>query len=469
MDLLMLYGEEMTSSSGERGSRLLTHQTTEGLESKSYGAILRRWLWLILLLVVVTIAVIYYRSSTALPVYRAAVELQVIAQEPEEVALFTQLRGAGRGEQIRAVREEFINILNSNTIARQTIAELNLSISARQLLDDISVRAEGDFITVMAQAVGPQAAEALVTAHVNNALEYYRQARSRPAEIAEQFIADQLRESQEKLAVAENAFLKFKLQYNIGSLHREIEALQDVIRSLSQRRDEARVDMERYLALAAEMEQEAVQALQSAEEAEARAEAAEEALQRAEETEAQETAEATESVDEEEKEAQEAVEALKRAKEAELQEATATADHYRGAARTFEMDAINYAATAEGFRTAQTQYEQIIARRTAELATLIGLSAEYDTLQNNLEQAQGRVSFLASKANEAEIKKSQALSAGYLLVIEPARTPGSPMGSNTWQLMALGVVVSLIVGTILAFLLEILTGRRRKPARRVAK
>jgi uncharacterized protein involved in exopolysaccharide biosynthesis len=127
---------------------------------KNYGAIIRRWFWLILLLVVVTIAVIYYLSFTAPPVYQASVTLQVIAQEPEEVALFTPLRGTGTEEQIRAVRGQFVSILESTTIAWRTIGELDLNISARQLLEDITVRQEDEFVTVMAQAVGPRAAEA---------------------------------------------------------------------------------------------------------------------------------------------------------------------------------------------------------------------------------------------------------------------------------------------------------------------
>ena len=438
------------------------HQVMERTEARSYGAILRRWLWLILLLMVATTAVIYYRSSTAPPTYQASIELQVIAQEPEEVSLFTPLRGAGAEEQIRGVREDFINILNSHTIARRTIAELNLSIGSRQLLQAISVQAEGEFITVMARAPSPQAAEALATTHVNNALEYYRQVRSRPAEVIGQFIADQLRESEEKLAEAGKAFLEFKLRHEIGSLQREIEALQDVIRSLRQRRDEARVEMERYLALAAEMEQAEEEALQRAREAEAQAAAAEEVLRELEKAEVQQaegvTGEAATS------EGQETVEDLKRDKQEEMRKALDAADHYRSAARSFEMDAISYKATAEGYRTARMQYEQIIAQRKADLSALIGLSAEYDTLQSSLNQAQERVNFLAGKANEAEIKKSQALSAGYLQIIEPARTPVSPLPPNTWQLVALGGVVSLIVGTILAFLLEILTGWRRRAA-----
>ena len=445
----------------------MTHQATEGRELKSYGAILRRWFWLILLLVVVTVAVIYYRSFTAPPVYQASVTLQVIAQEPEEVALFTPLRGTGTEEQIRAVRGQFVSILQSTTIAWRTVGELDLNISAGQLLECITVRQEDEFVTVMAQAVGPQAAEALVSTHVNQALEYYRQVRSRPVEIAEQFIAEQLQDSKEELAEAEKDFLEFKLKHKIGSLHREISALQDVIRALSQKRDEARVEIERSLALAAEMENRAAEALKLSEEAKAEAQQAAEVLKRAEEAEAEVEAEAeaeAEAKTEAEMESPEAAETPEDVEEAEAraEEAEATADHYLGVAHTFETSAINYAAAAEAGRTAEAEYGQIIANREAGLVTLIGLGAEYDTLENNLQQARERVSFLAGKANEAEIKKSQALAAGYLQIIEPAHTPGSPMPSNTWQLMALGAVVSLIVGTILAFLLEILTGRRRR-------
>jgi len=452
----------------------LTHQATEGRELKSYGAILRRWFWLILLLVVVTVAVIYYRSFTAPPEYQASVTLQVIAQEPEEVALFTPIRGTGTEEQIRAVRGQFVSILESTTIAWRTVGELDLNISARQLLEDITVRQEDEFVTVMAQAVGPRAAEVLVSTHVNQALEYYRQVRSRPVEIAEQFIAEQLQDSKEELAEAEKDFLEFKLKHKIGSLHREIGALQDVIRALSQKRDEARVEIERSLALAAEMENGAAEALKLSEEAKAEAQQAAEVLKRAEEAEAEVEAEAeaeAEAKTEAEMESPEATETPENVEEAEAraEEAEATADHYLGVAHTFETSAINYAAAPEAARTAEAEYGQIIAKREAGLVTLIGLGAEYDTLENSLQQARERVSFLAGKANEAEIKKSQALAAGYLQIIEPAHTPGSPMPSNIWQLMALGAVVSLIVGTILAFLLEILTGRRRRAARRAAK
>ena len=443
----------------------MTHNSAGGEEGIGYGAIFRRWLWLILLLAAVTVAVVFYRGSSAPPVYQASVTLQVIAQEPEEVALFTPLRGTGTDEQIRAVRDEFAAIVQSTNIARQATAKLDLNMSAQDLLEDITVRQEDDFVTVMARAVGPQAAEALATTLVDSALAYYRQVRALPVEITEQFISEQLAAGREEMATAQDAFLKFKLQYNLDSLARETGALQDTIRSLSQKRDETRVELERSLALAAEMVREAVDAARLAADAEVEVQAAREDLKAAQEAAAQaEEEEGSEQASEQPSESSAEIDRLA----AKLEQALDTADHYRGVARTFDTAAINHSAAAEAARTASAEYGQIIGDREAELAALIGLSAEYDTLENDLVQAQEQVNFLASKASEAQTKKSQALSAGYLQIIEPAHTPGSPQPSNTWQLMALGAVVSLIVGTILAFLLEILTARLRKPRQRVS-
>ena len=432
----------------------LTHQTAEQREGLGYFAILRRWLWLILLLVAITMGVIYFRGSTAPPVYLASETLQVIAQEPDEVALFTPLYGTGTQERIRAVRDVFVSILQSSNIARRTIAELDLNTSAQRLLDDISVQREGEFITVMGQAVGPQAAESLVATHVEQALDYYRQVRSRPVEITEQFISDRLATSRQGMAAAEDAFLKFKLQYNMDSLHREISGVQDTIRAFGQELDKTRVEIERFDTLASQMQDGASEALMLADEANAEAQILRAALDVLEETDA--AAEAADAV--------EATEGIEQTT-AKLQEAADRADHYRGVARTFETSAVNDAAAAEAARAAEAEYSQIISVREAELAALIGLSADYDALENDLQQAQKRVSFLADKANEAETKKAQALSAGYLQIIEPAHTPGTPMPSTTLQIMALGAVVSLIVGTLLAFLLEILTGRQRRDQR----
>lgn len=440
----------------------------EGRELKSYWSIVRRWLWLIALLVVTTLAVVYFRATTAPPSYQASITLQVIALEPEEVALYTQLRGLATDEQIRAVRDEFVTILESPTIAWRTVGELELDLGASELLDDIAVRAEDEFVTVQARAASPEAAEALVTTHVEKGLQFYREVRARPAETTALFIAEQLQESKENLADAEQQFLEFKLKHRTSALSREISGLQDSISALSLQRDEARVETERSLAVASEREADAAEAAGLAEAAEEDIQPARDALRQAElalveitvEPAAQETT-AEDADTEPVSETTEAQKAVEIARD-QLTRAEAMSAHYRQLQRTLETEVQNHSAVAQGARTAEAEYGEIIVDREAQLAGLIGLSAEYDTLESNLQEARDRVNFLASKLYEAEVKKSQALGAGYLQIIEPAHTPGSPLASNTWQLLALGAVVSAIVGMILAFVFEALTNRRRR-------
>lgn len=445
----------------------MTDQPKEGRDLRGYGAILRRWLWLILLLAAVTVAVIYVRTSSAPPVYQASVTLQVIALEPEEVTLYSPLRGTVADEQIRAVRDEFVTILENPTIAWRTVGALDLDIDADELYDYINVRPEAEFIYVQAKAIGPQAAEDLATTFVSQGLEYYARVRSLPAEVSAQFIAEQLQDSQQRLAEAEQRLLDFKLKHRVDSLHPEISTLYGIVRAVEQDRDGARVERERALALSQQMQVNAAAALAQAEQATADAEEQRVALDALRKSQAQ-LAELEEAGQEPEPEAVEGEDILAQIEEtqAKLEAAEASAKYYQDLARSLEASAASQAALAQAAGKAEAEYGQIIADREAELASLIGLGAEYDTLEDSLEEARSRVSFLAEKSYEAEVKKSQAAGAGYLQVIEPAHTPGSPMSSRLWQKMAIGAVASLIVGTILAFLLEIATGRRRhaKPA-----
>jgi uncharacterized protein involved in exopolysaccharide biosynthesis len=445
----------------------LADQSKEGRDMRGYWAILRRWLWLIVLLTVVTVGVVYVRASTAPPVFQASVTLQVIALEPEEVALYTQMRGLAGDEQIRAVRDEFVTILEGSTVAWRTVGALNLGIDANKLSDYASVRAEDEFIYIQARAIGPQAAEELASTYVNQGLEFYAKVRSLPAEVSAQFISEQLRDSQQQLAEVEQRLLDFKLKHRVDSLHPEISALHNIMRTLEQDRDEARVERERALAVWREMRASAAAALADAEQATAEAQDYRVTLRELQKTEA-EQAELAEAGQEPEPEAVKGEDILVLIEETQekADASDAAAQYYLGLARSLEASAASQAAMATAAGTAETEYGQIIADREAELATLIGLGAEYDALGDSLAEARSRVSFLAEKSYEAEVKKSQARSVEYLQIIEPAHAPGSPMPSNIWQKLAIGAVASLIVGTILAFLLEIAAGRRRqaKPA-----
>jgi len=209
--------------------------------------ITKRW-WLIVLIFIATTAVILFNSLTAKPVYRAFIKLQVIAPEPQEVSLFAEARPVGSQEEIVAVQQQFDAALRSAYVAWQTIADLNLGISAAELLNGLTVFADGEFLHVTFEADNPMLVEAIATKHVENAFEYYAQTRAKPSTVALQFIQQQLAEEEKALSTAQSAILQFKINHNVDSLSREITAVQDQLREL--RLERAKLSAEREKAQA---------------------------------------------------------------------------------------------------------------------------------------------------------------------------------------------------------------------------
>jgi uncharacterized protein involved in exopolysaccharide biosynthesis len=213
-----------------------------------FRIIAKRW-WLILLILIATTAVILLNSLTAKPVYRAFVKLQVIAPEPEEVALFAQASPVRSTEEIVAVQQQFDAALRSAYVAWQTIADLNLGISAAELLEGLDVFADGEFLNVTFVADNPMLVESIATTHVENAFDYYAEIRSKPSTVALQFIQQELAAEEKALTEAQAALLQFKIVNNLDSLPREISAMQDQLRDLRLQRAKLVAEREKAQAI----------------------------------------------------------------------------------------------------------------------------------------------------------------------------------------------------------------------------
>ncbi len=374
--------------------------------------------WLIGLIVVMTLGVILLSSLTAKPVYRATVRLQVIASEPGEVALFSEFRSGPAEEEIFAAQQDFISALKRPVVAWQTVADLNLGISAVDILDRLTVGTEEDFINISYDADSPQDAETIVSKLVDNALNYYRDLRAKRATVLRVFIAQELEKEEKNLTAAKDDMLQFKLQHNLDSLERELQAYQDELRQMRFSRDMAVLAGEQASREATLYDQEAQDAIEAAEAASERG-------------------------------------------------ATGTASYYYGVARDFAKQAAQARVEAEASKIAKTQYEQLIADRETRLLGLIGLRSEYDSLQFTINEIQANVNFLVAKANEAALKESQSLNASFIQIVEPARQPDRPAPSKTPRLLLVGAAISLAFGVILAFVLEFIESlKSARPERR---
>jgi uncharacterized protein involved in exopolysaccharide biosynthesis len=161
---------------------------------------------------------------------------------------------------------------------------------------------------------------------------------------------------------------------------------------------------------------------------------------------------------------------LERAKlVAEREKAQAIADQYlEEAGDTGSTEsAVNYQrlaagqdAVVAGIRAQEAEYDTLIAQQDATLKELLNLTIEYDDLLRAVSRVQANYNFLTDKENEARLKVSQATNVSFIQIVEPARTPDRPAPSRTPRLLAVGALVSVIAGIILAFILEFLSSLR---------
>jgi uncharacterized protein involved in exopolysaccharide biosynthesis len=100
--------------------------------------------------------------------------------------------------------------------------------------------------------------------------------------------------------------------------------------------------------------------------------------------------------------------------------------------------------------------EETILEREVELQNLIGLSAEYNELDDHVDQARATYNFLLDSRDEARIKEKQILESNYIQIITPARPPEKPAPAISGKLFVLGAVASVLAGVLLIFLLEYL-------------
>jgi len=375
-------------------------------ELLSYWQVIRKRLWLILLIFVVVIGVILATSLTAAPVYRASVTVQVIGSESQQVSLFGTVRSASASEELAAVQADFRRVLSNGLVAWRTIASLNLSISATELLQGISSVEDGDSMVITAQAETPQLAEAIANEHVKQAIQYYRDYQALPSRVTKQFLIQQVEAQGEVLAEAKDALLSFKLKNNVDSLERELLAYQDMIRAYENERDTAAIEEQRARNVAG-----SYRAALDATKAEI----------------------ARLGLDE-------------------------TSDEYaayQDALRGYERQAADAEAAAAGHKIARDEYDQLVAKKEAELLAMVGISKEADALERAVSVAETNYDFLLSKANEAKLKEATAQGVGYIQITQEARTPDASAKSNLPRLLVVGAIASLLAGIILAFLIEL--------------
>ena len=435
------------------------NDTSESTFSGFWNIIKKRW-WLFILLPVVTAVAIFIISATAEPEYIASERLQIIPNDTLVVPLFSRAPVLTTAQQIQSVHDDFYDVVRNPSVAWKTIADLNLDMSADELISRIDTQHLSEFITVSARMPSPELAQEVVTTHTQNAINTFRKIRVNPAQSTLDFLNSQVEAQARVLADAREALQKFQLEHEVSRLPDEIAAAQDFQRQLTAERDRLSTESASAKAMAETYQQQAEESRKQAEAlrsdmAEALSLSASGPITKTET--AEETAEnAPEATPEPapETDAKPAASTAVTVTPEEVVDTMAQVKALLTQVDDLESKAQEQAIAATGYDAAIDDYNRILDEREQQIVFLLGLQEQYAQLQNDLESAQGSYDFLVDKTNEASLKVAQG-SQGYLEVVTPARAPNAANPKNTLQIILVGILGSLLLALLLAFLLEI--------------
>ena len=381
----------------------------------SYSAIVRKRLWVILLIFAATMAIILVRAWRTPPAYRSTVAVAVIPSDPAEVSLFSRTQNFTPNTDYDIAQAQFTSIVQSQIVARQTLAETGIKMTPTELLGLISVARDpiGDRVNVSVTTGNPDDAERLLAKQVELGVEEFRQTRTRQPEAMQKFLETQLETAERDLDSALAEVQRFKLDNGVESLDRELAAEQDLVRSLRIQQEEASAEEQRLEALAGALEQQSQAAS---------------------------------------------------AKAPTFAADSADAAYWSDLAKDLSTAAINRRVEAEGQRARKTGAATRLAQHETDLKTLITLTEQHQTLQDALKQRQDNRDFIAGKIRETELRQDQADAVGYLQILGMPTSPKTQLPARTLQIALLGGAASLVAGILLVFFLEFLEqSLKRKP------
>jgi capsule polysaccharide export protein KpsE/RkpR len=189
-----------------------------------------RWLWLIVLIVGTTCVLLYMNPNFSVVDYRAEVILLFTTPDREDVSAFDDYVFTSERDEVTIAINKFIEIAQFPEVMRRTLEELNL----QDVQYDVVISAElgADFIYLTVAADTPELAAQIANAHAANAIEFFGELRTMPANQALTFFADEIVLAEQALTDAETALSNFQTEHEVVSIEDELDLEYEVLTEL---------------------------------------------------------------------------------------------------------------------------------------------------------------------------------------------------------------------------------------------
>ncbi len=213
------------------------------MEFRDYLTVFRRRAWLIALVVVLAVGGVVFALASQPPQYQAEVSMLVTPR----VILPAALEDSGLSTFQSAYRETVLNntlqLLRSRSL-RERVAERVGGLSVGDLARSVTIKdiRGTDFIIIGATDKSPERATLIANAMAQELVNFYVDINRTEATSARKFIEEQLSLSQNRLGVAERAFLEFRTRTGAVALTEEVARMVQRNLDMQAAHDAARLD-----------------------------------------------------------------------------------------------------------------------------------------------------------------------------------------------------------------------------------
>jgi uncharacterized protein involved in exopolysaccharide biosynthesis len=363
--------------------------------------VMRRWVAVIVLAMLVVTVVAGWRAIAAGTIYESKVELQLTAPQSEDVLLFNTNRSSSNArDDMTVALNNFTEIVQNREVFRRVITQLALTGDDADYKIEVRSLRDSDYFDIVAQSKNAALVGQIANTHVNAAIAYYGEVRSKPAASSKAFLADQLTLASKRVQTAESSLADFQTQNHVTNVTTEVEIDSRILQDLISERNRRSLDGPTSMAINS---------------------------------------------------ANTVLTQLR----VDRENANATGDaarvaHYDAAIQSYTQ-AISTALTAADVLA---PVDKLITQYRDDLTRLSTLLPRLNSLQSDLDQARSDYQQLQAKYNEAVVKEQSTQVAGFIQVIEPALAPDTPVPGHVPLIVVLALVGGFIVGIALAFLLD---------------
>ena len=446
----------MSESSSEMGLR-------------EYLQVIQRRRWIVIEVFAIVVVVVVLGSLLTQPVYRATAALLVESGTPQS-GRYDELPIIGTALSVSRIRtlETHRRLLIGRPIIEAVMQEVNLQLTVKAFRKQVSVEAvrDTDIIEIHVDNPKPElaakVANSIATNYISQNQEYSRES----AQSAGSFLEKQLEKIKQDLSAAEQQVEEYKLATGITDLDKEaeqqIEVLGTLTEELARAQAEAQASEARRKAAEQKLSQQDQYRLQgSTQERNRVVEELEIELAKLEEKRAgllEEYAPQSRQVQTVDAEIQSIKQQLSQQLETVLASTTEEANpvHDR-----LLIDAANSRAGELAAHKRVTALAQAIRKAEAQLGVMPSKEKELGRLIRAQKVGDKIYTLLLEKYHEIRVAEAMKLSRARL--VEPAVTPPFPIRPRTKLNIALACVFGLIVGLLLAALVEYLDDTIKNP------